>query len=357
MPTEAVALIPEPAGPPTLEAVPDLPVAPVAEIAAGLTAALVTAWNAVRARHPDIPEAVISMATGGRASAVELAHFAPRRWRAREGDTVHHEVFVTAESLADGADKVFGYLLHEAVHAANEARGNKDCSASQYHNKEFRKVAQELGLIEREGIDPDWRKKYGSAGFSVLSEEARATYSEQIAALDAAMHATAGPMSSEPPHGAARRSGRSPARTWPRATTLARRSPGSRRRRIATTSRRSASVIRPQSSGSLRRPWSAATSCAATAWRTSRQSPSPTEWSFWPDNTRAPAVPSQRGSRGPRRCAAVPPWCTRCRRYGRVGRFGVMGCWGPMCRATRAAVRQSVRTSSRVREECSLHTS
>ncbi|WP_327332937.1 hypothetical protein [Streptomyces anulatus] len=193
MPTEAVALIPEPAGPPTLEAVPDLPVAPVAEIAAGLTAALVTAWNAVRARHPDIPEAVISMATGGRASAVELAHFAPRRWRAREGDTVHHEVFVTAESLADGADKVFGYLLHEAVHAANEARGNKDCSASQYHNKEFRKVAQELGLIEREGIDPDWRKKYGSAGFSVLSEEARATYSEQIAALDAAMHATRRP--------------------------------------------------------------------------------------------------------------------------------------------------------------------
>ncbi|MFY0516013.1 hypothetical protein ACOMD4_37355 [Streptomyces anulatus] len=193
MPTEAVALIPEPAGPPTLEAVPDLPVAPVAEIAAGLTAALVTAWNAVRARHPDIPESVISMATGGRASAVELAHFAPRRWRAREGGTVHHEVFVTAESLADGADKVFGYLLHEAVHAANEARGEKDCSSSQYHNKQFRKVAQELGLVERENIDPGWKKKYGFAGYMLLSEEARATYSEQIAALDAAMHATRRP--------------------------------------------------------------------------------------------------------------------------------------------------------------------
>ncbi|MGW6588381.1 hypothetical protein [Streptomyces globisporus] len=192
MPTEAV-VIPEPAGPPSLEAVPDPPVAPVAEIAAGVTAALVAAWNTIRARHPDVPEAVVSMATGGRASAVELAHFAPRRWRAREGDTVHHEVFVTAESLADGADKVFGYLLHEAVHAANEARGEKDCSASQYHNKEFRKVAQELGLIERENIDPGWRKKYGSAGFSVLSEEARAVYAEKIAALDAAMHATRRP--------------------------------------------------------------------------------------------------------------------------------------------------------------------
>ncbi|MFF3958791.1 hypothetical protein ACFYY1_37145 [Streptomyces sp. NPDC001890] len=193
MTTEAVAVIPEPAGPPKLEAVPDLPVASVAEIAAGVTAALVAAWNTVRARHPDIPEAVVSMATGGRASAVELAHFAPRRWRSREGDAVHHEVFVTAESLADGADKVFGYLLHEAVHAANEARGKEDCSASQYHNKEFRKVAQELGLIEREGIDPGWKKKYGSAGYSVLSEEARAAYAEQIAALDAAMHATRRP--------------------------------------------------------------------------------------------------------------------------------------------------------------------
>ncbi len=193
MTTEAVAVIPEPAAPPTLEVVPDLPVTSVAEIAAGVTAALVAAWNAIRERHPDLPEAVISMATGGRASAVELAHFAPRRWRLREGDVVHHEVFVTAESLADGADKVFGYLLHEAVHAANEARGEEDCSLSQYHNKQFRKVAQELGLLEREGITAKWKKKYGFAGYSVLSAEARAAYAEQIAALDAAMHATRTP--------------------------------------------------------------------------------------------------------------------------------------------------------------------
>jgi hypothetical protein len=133
------------------------------------------------------------MATGGRASAVELAHFAPRRWRLREGDALHHEVFVTAESLADGADKVFGYLLHEATHAVNEARGVNDCSVSQYHNKEFRKVAQELGLTERDGITEKWKKKYGFAGYSVVSEEAAKTYADQIAALDKAMHATRRP--------------------------------------------------------------------------------------------------------------------------------------------------------------------
>ncbi|MFK0121611.1 hypothetical protein [Streptomyces sp. NPDC090994] len=194
MRTEAVAVIPEPAPAPSLEVVPDLaPEVAVAKIAAGVTTALVDAWDAVRARHPDVPEAVISMATGGRASAVELAHFAPRRWRLREGDALHHEVFVTAESLADGADKVFGYLLHEATHAVNEARGVDDCSASQYHNKAFRDVAKELGLIERDGITSNWKKKYGFAGYSVVSPEAAETYAEQIAALDKAMHATRRP--------------------------------------------------------------------------------------------------------------------------------------------------------------------
>ena len=192
MTTEAVALIPEPAGPPTLEAVPDLPVATVAEIAAGITAALVTGWNAIRARHSDVPEAVISMATGGRASAVELAHFAPRRWRLRDGDTEHHEVFVTAESLSGGAPKVFGHLLHEAAHAANEHNGVDDCSASQYHNKDFRAKAEELGLVQRPNIDAKWKKKYGSAG-TELGEEAAKTYADEIAALDAAIHATRRP--------------------------------------------------------------------------------------------------------------------------------------------------------------------
>lgn len=192
MPTEAVAVIPEPAGPPTLEAVPDLPVASVAEIAAGITAALVTGWNAIRARHSDVPEAVISMATGGRASSVELAHFAPRRWRLREGDVEHHEVFVTAESLADGALKVFGYLLHEATHAANEHGGVDDCSASQYHNKHFRLKAEELGLVQRPDVDAKWKKKYGFAG-TELGEEAATAYSDEIAALDAAIYATRRP--------------------------------------------------------------------------------------------------------------------------------------------------------------------
>ncbi|MFE3601362.1 hypothetical protein [Streptomyces sp. NPDC059142] len=193
MTTEAVALIPEPAPAPLLGAVPDPPAeVTVAEIAAGVTAALVGAWNTIRANHSDVPEAVISMATGGRVGAVRRAHFAPQRWRLREGDAVHHEVFVTAESLADGAPKVFGYLLHEATHAANEHSGVHDCSASQYHNKHFRKKAEELGLVQRPNVDDKWKKKYGFAG-TELGEEAAKSYADQIAALDAAIHATRTP--------------------------------------------------------------------------------------------------------------------------------------------------------------------
>ncbi|MFF0170200.1 hypothetical protein [Streptomyces prasinus] len=190
MTTEAVALIPEPAPAPSLEVVPDPPTeVTIAEIAAGVTAALVEAWNAVRARHPDVPEAVITMATGGRESAMKLAHFEPRRWRLREGDAVHHEVFVTAESLRGGAEEVFGHLLHEAVHAICEARGIEDCSASQYHNKKFRDAAAELGLRQQADISAYFKKKYGFAG-TEPTDETKAAYAEQITALDEAIRAT-----------------------------------------------------------------------------------------------------------------------------------------------------------------------
>ncbi|MFI2764904.1 hypothetical protein ACH5A3_39750 [Streptomyces echinatus] len=189
MTTEVVAVIPEPTPAPSLEVVPDLTTVSVAEIAAGVTRALVAAWNAIRERHPDLPEAVISMATGGRESTVELAHFAPRRWRLRKGDEFHHEIFVTAESLTDGAEQVFGYLLHEAAHALCEARGVKDCSASQYHNKAFRAAAEELGLVQKPDLSDYWKKKYGFAG-TTLGAEAKETYAEQITVLDEATHAT-----------------------------------------------------------------------------------------------------------------------------------------------------------------------
>ncbi|WP_327286633.1 hypothetical protein [Streptomyces sp. NBC_01205] len=191
MTTEAVvAVIPEPAAP--LELVPDLPVKSIGDLGVAVTAALVQAWNAIRVRHPDVPEAILTMATGGRESSVKLAHFWKNRWTAREGEARHHEVFVTAEALVNGAARVIGDLVHEAAHGLCMTRNINDCSISQYHNKEFKKAAAELGLVQREGISANDRKKYGFA-FTILGEEATAAYADHIAALDEAIQATRSP--------------------------------------------------------------------------------------------------------------------------------------------------------------------
>ncbi|MEU8526440.1 hypothetical protein AB0C77_12710 [Streptomyces sp. NPDC048629] len=188
MTTEAaVAVIPEPS--PPLELVPDLPNTPVGEIAVAVTGALVAAWSAIRARHPEVPEAIVTMATGGRESVVKLAHFARNRWKMREGDDTHHEVFVTAEALREGAESVIATLVHEAAHGLSVARGIDDCSISQYHNKEFKKASEELGLVQKASVSSYEKKKYGFA-FTTLGEEAKATYADQISALDEAIRAT-----------------------------------------------------------------------------------------------------------------------------------------------------------------------
>ncbi|WP_051853241.1 hypothetical protein [Streptomyces sp. NRRL S-146] len=158
------------------------------DYAADVTTALIAGWVAIQARHPDVPDAVISMATGGRESQLKLAHFSPNRWVTRKGGTPHHEMFVTAESLSDGAREVFGVLVHEATHASNFARGIKDCSASQYHNRKFRDAAAHMGLKQRPDASDLFRQKYGFAG-TTLTDEAAEAYRAQIAALDEAIRA------------------------------------------------------------------------------------------------------------------------------------------------------------------------
>lgn len=189
MTTTEAPPVPAQAAPPETPAAPSRPEVRPAEFAAEVTTALIAGWDAIRARHPEVPEAVISMATGGRESVGKLAHFAARQWKAREGGALHHEVFVTAESLARGAQEVLGSLLHEAAHALNEVRGREDCSVSQYHNKLFKAAALELGLALEEQVPETRKKKYGFA-FTVVPAETAAAYAEQIAALEEAIRAT-----------------------------------------------------------------------------------------------------------------------------------------------------------------------
>lgn len=164
-------------------------------VAAGITAALVSAYDSIRRRHPEVPGAVVSMATG---RAGTLAHFKPDRWRARDGDGTHHEIFISAESLDEGVLDVFASLLHESAHALNLERFTRaraagepakdDCSASGYHNVVFRRTAEELGLTPKQ-VSAVFQKKHGFSEMA-LTPETATVYASEIAALDAAIRAT-----------------------------------------------------------------------------------------------------------------------------------------------------------------------
>jgi hypothetical protein len=110
-----------------------------------LVAALEHAWARIRARHPEVPEAVLVVASGGAGRRLKWGHFAAGRWQ-QAGDH-HPEVLVGGEGLARGAREVLATLLHEAGHGLADARRIPDTSrGGRYHNRRYAVLAQELGL-------------------------------------------------------------------------------------------------------------------------------------------------------------------------------------------------------------------
>jgi hypothetical protein len=116
-------------------------------ISAPMVAALEGAWAAIRARHPEVPAAVIVLGAGsiGTAGGLRLGHIAAMRWSQPEHTDAEPvegeqdltapppsvrlpEVFVGGEGLARGPAHVLGTLLHEAAHAPARVRGIKDTS-------------------------------------------------------------------------------------------------------------------------------------------------------------------------------------------------------------------------------------
>lgn len=133
-----------------------------AGISAPMVAALEVAWASIRARHIEVPVAVLILGAGsiGSGAGLRLGHFAAMRWRdtARDVDEQDDregvagleplaEVFVGGEGLARGATDVLATLLHEAAHALAHVRGVKDTSRQgRWHNAKFRDLAHELGI-------------------------------------------------------------------------------------------------------------------------------------------------------------------------------------------------------------------
>jgi hypothetical protein len=110
-----------------------------------LVAALEHAWQTIRTRHPDVPAAVLVVASGIEGKRLNLGHFAPHRWQVNGAD--RHEVLVGGEGLQRSPLEVLGTLLHEAAHGLAQARSIQDTSrGGRYHNRRYAQLARELGL-------------------------------------------------------------------------------------------------------------------------------------------------------------------------------------------------------------------
>jgi hypothetical protein len=163
---------------------PDLTRTCQAFTTAGLLAALESAWAAIRARHPQVPAAVLIVGSGSPAKPnahMKWGHFATLRWQ--HGDHQLPEVLVSGEGLSRTPAEVFTTLLHEATHGLADSRGIQDTSRQgRWHNKKFATLAAELGLTAT---------KDDKLGYSpcTLTEQAVGEYAEAITAIGAALNA------------------------------------------------------------------------------------------------------------------------------------------------------------------------
>jgi hypothetical protein len=120
-----------------------------------IVTALEKAWVEIRKQHPDVPDAVMVVASGTMMSTKRLGHYAEGRWSRRDAQGAPRiaEVLVSGEGLQREAGEVMDTLLHEAAHGLARARDLKDTSrGGRYHNRVFKGLAEEMGLkVEKLG--------------------------------------------------------------------------------------------------------------------------------------------------------------------------------------------------------------
>jgi len=66
------------------------------------------------------------------------------RWK--DGKKSLPEINITADTLKRSVEDICETLIHEMAHYKNNVAGIVDCNANQYHNKHFKKQAEQYGL-------------------------------------------------------------------------------------------------------------------------------------------------------------------------------------------------------------------
>jgi curved DNA-binding protein CbpA len=136
-------------------------------------------WLEIRRWNPEIPPAVIIIASGTDGKNPRWGHHAPGRWNV--AGQQYAEIMISGEGLRRSSAEVLGTLLHEAAHALAHARGIKDTSRQgRYHNKHFKTCAEELGLV----IEHDDRHGWSA---NTITDVTRIAYARQLADLTQAM--------------------------------------------------------------------------------------------------------------------------------------------------------------------------
>jgi hypothetical protein len=147
--------------------------------ASPLVACLVCIWNTICRRHPDVPAAVLVVASGSEGRRLNLGHFAPHRWQVNGAD--RHEVLVGGEGLHRGPLEVLGTLLHEAAHGLAQARSIQETSRQgRYHNRRYAQLARELGLAVATVKPIGWSA-------TTVPEPTAAIYAGELEELQAAL--------------------------------------------------------------------------------------------------------------------------------------------------------------------------
>jgi len=62
--------------------------------------------------------------------------------------SLHTEIMIAAETLDRPIQDILETLLHEMAHLHNSQNNVPDCNAAQYHNKNFKKVAESIFYLE-----------------------------------------------------------------------------------------------------------------------------------------------------------------------------------------------------------------
>jgi hypothetical protein len=144
-----------------------------------LVAALEHAWQTIRTRHPDVPEAVLVVASGGEGKRLNLGHFAPpplagQRQRPSRGAGRRRRSPArphrgSGDAAARGRPR------------PGQARGVQDTSRQgRYHNRRYAQLAGELGL-EVASVKPiGWSA-------TTVPEYTASTYAAQLEGLQAAL--------------------------------------------------------------------------------------------------------------------------------------------------------------------------